>query len=207
MPNTVKLYRLPYPLDDLSPYMSGETLCFIYQKIMPEYLAHYRKGIGAWLKAQTNPQNPPNTLIEHLSLNTTDFYRYATELYNHSFWLHHLKKSEQNAKPNSTMARQILKDFGSMEKFKADFLKHALSLDAKWVWLVKKQEKLTIITTDKDSPIFLGYQPILACNLWQHAYYLDYRDRKVDYINAYLEHLINWDVCEQTLTDPNIWTW
>lgn len=203
-----KLYPLHYPLDALSPHISGETLCFIYQKIMPEYLANYTDGVQAWLKTQTNTtHNKSHALVDYLTFNDTLFYRYATELYNHSFWLHHLTPNEQHTVPNKVMTEQILKNFGSMEKFKVDFSRHASSLDAKWVWLVQKQKKLTIITTDKDSPIFLGYQPIAACNLWQHAYYLDYRDRKTDYINAYLEHLINWSVCQQTLTDTKIWTW
>lgn len=199
-------------MDALAPYMSGETLCFICQKMMPDHLSVYTDGVKTLLKAQKGTVSPTNTIFraclqEHLTFADMPFYRHATELYNHSFWLHHLSPPSQSRKPSQALTQKLLADFGSMDKVRADFLRHGLALDAKWVWLVEKSGKLTIITTDKDSPIFLGYKPIAACNLWQHAYYLDYRDRKADYINAYLDHLIDWNACEQTWADTQIWTW
>lgn len=190
---------LPYPMDALSPYVSGETLCFIYQKIMPAYLEAYTQGKKQHHDTHKNAPNHESLdeYLAHTAAQQTAFYREATELYNHIFWLQHIapKNTRQNA-PSPDFLQKILQDFGSMEKFCAEFLRHGAGIDVRWVWLLTKDDKLSIAPSDTLSPLSLGYKPIAVCNLWQHAYYLDYRDRKMDYINAYLSHLIHWRKCE-----------
>lgn len=196
----ITLPKLPFDMDALSPYISGETLCFIHQKIMPAYC-------DAIVMPKKNL-----SFISYLSRIEDEgiSYRSASELYHHSFWLYHLRpqsaKSSHNA-PSTALQEQLLKTFGSMEKLHAEFLKHAKHPDIRWVWLAEQNQKLSVVGTITESILSLGYKPIAACNLWEHAYYLDYRDRKSDYIKTYLEHLIDWGRAETALHNNDVWAW
>lgn len=195
--------KLPYASDALHPFISGESLCFVYQNIMPTYYAPIPRDKSA-------PQQLP--LIEYLinQKDPTTLYRHATEAYNHAFWLYSMDLSG-GGKPRDTFFEKIVQDFGSFDNFYGEFIKKATapeSIDAKWLWLASNETgKLTIFTTDQYSPLTLGFVPLIACNLWQHAYYLDYRDRKADYVRDFLDHLINWQHAEASYYNPHIWVW
>lgn len=192
----IALPKLPFNMDALSPYISGETLCFIHQKIMPSYV-----------DALPTPKKPISFLhylskIEDGSIG----YRSATELYHHGFWLYHIKPNG-GGQPSDFMQNRILEDFGSFEKFRLEFLKHTKHPDTHWIWLAEQAGKLSVVATSTEGILSLGYKPIAVCNLCTHAYYLDYRDRKADYVNAYLEHLIDWQRAEMALTGADLWLW
>lgn len=195
----IPLPKLPFDMDALSPYLGGETVCFIYQKILPFY--------------QDNLAPPKKNLsfISYLTRIEDEgvAYRNACELYHHCFWFYHLKPKpyQHSNEPSAELSARLLKDFGSMEKLHAEFLKHAKHPDVRWVWLAEQNQKLSVVATITESILSLGYKPIAACNLWEHAYFLDYRDRKSDYIKAYLTHLINWTAAESSLHDNTVWAW
>lgn len=205
--------KLSYPMDALSPYLSGETLCFILQGILPEYYQKFN-DLKKHLLSQHPDDYPAKTLSlsDYLSQHITaaPLSRYATEIYHHAFWFASLKK-DGGGLPHSDFLAKILRDFGSFEKFQAEFVKHATdahSLDAHWLWLVSdSQDKLSVTTSSHTSPLAHNVKPLIACNLWQHAYYLDYRERKGDYVQTFLTKLINWQHAESTFYDPNAWQW
>lgn len=172
----MKPIALPYALDALSPHLSGETLCFIVERILPRY-AHHRKDDG---------QCP-----------------YAKELYHHAFWLHHL--TGNHTPPSDFMMARIYRDFGSFEKLTQEFLKHAHRLDVRFIWLVSDKGRLRVVSTEHQSILDTSYTPLFACNLWEHAYYLDYRDRVDDYITAHLNHLIDWQKVEFNYLNEQVW--
>lgn len=193
----IDLPKLPYPIDALSPFISGETLCFIHQKIMQDYV-------------DTLPKPKKNSsFVGYLSKieDGSIGYRSASELYHHGFWLYHLKPPQTRTAPSTALMERLLKDFGSIEKLHAEFLKHSKHPDVRWVWLVEQQQKLSVIATTTESILSLGCKPLAVCNLWEHAYYLDYRDRKADYIKSYLNELIHWERLESALYENDIWLW
>lgn len=165
---TTPNFALPYPLTALMPYLSGETLSFIVERILPRY---------------ERLKNP--------SLSTCPYH---IELSHHYFWLNHLTGTPKA--PSETFLNKIYQEFGSLEKLHAEFVKHAHRLDVRFVWLVVDKGKLRVVTTNNDSIFDSPYKPLLACNLWQHAYYLDWRDRADEYVKAWLTHLVDWQRVE-----------
>lgn len=189
--------KLPYPMDALAPHISGETLCFIHQQFMPALASQI-----------TLPKD--NTLMDYLNCkpnNPDDIsYKSATELYNHSFWLAHLAPTPSEPRPS--LSEAIVASFGSLDKLYSELHKAAHDFDNRWLWLacqITNPSKLVVVAT-VNRPLEDSLRPIAVCNLWQHAYYLDYRNRKSDYINAYLQHLINWHKAEMTWTDSQRWS-
>lgn len=197
------LPKVPYAMDALQPFVSGETLTFVHQGIMPQYYLPIPRNKNA-------PQQLP--IIEYLinQKDPTSLYRHASEAYNHAFWLYSMKNNG-GGRPSTNFLGKIEQNFGSFENFYTEFFRQATApdaIDAKWVWLASNEQgQLLVLTTDQFNPLTLGYIPLIACNLWQHAYYLDYRDRKADYVRDYLNHLINWQHAESTYYNPHIWLW
>lgn len=201
--NLPDIPRLPYATDALQPFISGETLTFIHQGILPTYYAPIPRDPNA-------PQQLP--IIDYLinQKDPTSLYRHVSEAYCHAFWFYSMDISG-GGKPRASFYEKISQDFGSFDHFYADFFKKATApdaIDAKWIWLASDETgKLLIFTTDQLNPLTMGYVPLIACNLWEHAYYLDYRNRRADYVRDFLDHLINWQHAEATYFNPHIWLW
>ena len=96
--------------------------------------------------------------------------------------------------PQDALKLQLNRDFGSVEKFKEEFKAAATGLfGSGWVWLAEKDGVLKIIkTSNADTPIVRGFKPLFVLDVWEHAYYLDYQNRRADFVSAFLEHLVNW---------------
>lgn len=163
---------LPYALDGLMPHMSAQTLCVIVERILPRYLCKQ-----------------------------ADCSHHAIQLSHHLFWLNHL--SDTPKAPSKTLTKLICQDFGSIEKLQQEFLKYAHCLQTRFVWLVLDLDKgkLRVVGTSTDT-LLSNYKPLLVCNLWQHAYYLDYHDRADDYLLACLSHLTDWYKVEFDYFEP-----
>lgn len=193
------IIALPYAMDALTPYISSETVCFIHQKIMPELASFI-----------TLPKE--TSLMDYLAQNPEDSisYRCATELYNHSFWLSHLNPTATPiAMPRPLLMEAILHSFGSLQKLHSLMHDHAKHPDTRWLWLAcqsNNPNKLSVVATCHQA-LDKSLYPLAACNLWQHAYYLDYRHRKHDYLDAYLQHLIHWHAAETAWTDNQRWSY
>lgn len=178
---------LPYGKNRLVPYISEETLEYHYGKHHQTYVTNLNNLV-------------PGTEFEGLSLeeiimkSSGGIFNNAAQVWNHSFFWHSIKP-HGGGKPTGEILSQIEKDFGSYEKFTADFKGAAVSqFGSGWAWLVYKSDKLHIIkTANAETPITEGYEPIIACDVWEHAYYIDYRNRRPDYVSSFIDHMINWE--------------
>ena len=124
----------------------------------------------------------------------------AAQVWNHNFYWNSLRP-QGGGKPSGILAEQINQSFGDYNTFKAEFAKAATSqFGSGWAWLVKDGDKLIVTKTgNADTPIAHGQQPLLTIDVWEHAYYLDYQNRRADYVTAVLENLINWEFAAQNL--------
>lgn len=183
---------LPYDLDALEPYISEQTMNLHYNKHHRAYVDNLNKLISG---TEFEEMDLPEIIIA-----TSGDERYvaifnnAGQSYNHNiFW----KSLKQNGgeEPDSELKERIIKDFGSYDNFKKQFKETAISqFGSGWAWLAEKDGKLYVLkTANGDNPITKGYSPIIGLDVWEHAYYLDYQNKRADFIDAFLEHLINWD--------------
>ncbi len=184
--------ELPFELSALEPYMSARTLNFHYNKHYKAYLDKLNELI-----ADTNYANKPLEAIIKESYNKPEhitIYNNAGQVWNHQFFWNSLS-SHGVETPPIKLQKQIEEAFGSYEDFKKEFKIKALGqFGSGWCWLVQKDGKLEIVTTSNaDSPISLDLgQPVVCIDVWEHAYYLDYQNRRADFIDAFLDHMIRW---------------
>ncbi len=183
-----KLPELPYALDALEPHISKETLEF-----------HYGKHHNAYV---TNLNNLiTGTEFEDMSLediikkaSTGGIFNNAAQVWNHSFYWNCLSPNGGD-KPVGVVIEEIEKSFGSFAEFKEQFTKSAVTnFGSGWTWLVQNSgDSLEIVnTSNAGNPMTKGKTPILTCDVWEHAYYVDYRNARQQYIVAFW-NLVNWD--------------
>lgn len=199
MANTVMLPPLPFAYNALEPYMDEETLHIHHDKHHQAYVDKYNLIINA------NSEIANKTLCELLS-NTESIPTSIRQnvinqgggVYNHDFFWQNLSPTSTKA-PIGTLKAAIDKDFGSFEAFKAEFSTAAsLNFGSGWTWLVKAPDgKLEILNTaNQDTPISKGLIPIITLDIWEHAYYLKYKNLRPDYITAFW-NIVNWDHAEK----------
>ena len=183
---------LPFELSALEPYMSARTLDLHYNKHYKTYLDNLNKLIS-----NSDYKNAPLEVIiidsykipEHKSI-----YNNASQVWNHQFFWNSLSP-HRNKKLSTKLQKQIEEAFGSYDDFSNEFKSKSLGqFGSGWCWVVQKGGKLEIVTTSNaDNPISLGLgQPVICIDVWEHAYYLDYKNRRDCFIDAFLEHMINW---------------
>ncbi len=186
-----ELPELPYPMDALEPVISRKTLEF-----------HYGKHHQAYVN-NTNSLSK-GTKFENADLETIireadgGLYNNGAQAWNHTFYF--LAFGPDGAKePVGALADAIKRDFGSLENFKNEFGKKAATLfGSGWAWLVKDDTgKLQIIQeSNAGNPLRKGLTPIMTCDVWEHAYYLDYQNRRPDYVSSFW-NLLNWEVISE----------
>src|SRR5271157_910386 len=159
---------LPYPYDALTPHMSRETL---------EY--HHDKHHQAYVTACKNQA----------------LFNNAGQHYNHIHFWKWMKKGGGGDKLPGKLEKQITSDIGPIAKMKEDFVQAGVTqFGSGWCWLAVKDGKITVMKTPNgENPLVHGAAPILGCDVWEHSYYIDYRNRRPDYLKAFLDHLVNWD--------------
>lgn len=195
---TVIQASLPYKADALAPYICEKTILLHYQK----HHAGYVNNLNHLIKG---------TPLAHLSLeelicktrgkaDKIGVFNNAGQVFNHTFYWSSMKPGGGGV-PEGLIGQKITADFGSYHAFKNKFAATALSqFGSGWVWLVKDKDKLKIIkTSNAETPVGQGLTPLLVIDVWEHAYYLDYQNKRADYINAYLEHLVNWEFAQSNL--------
>jgi superoxide dismutase, Fe-Mn family len=195
---TIALPPLPYAKDALEPFISERTIEFHYGKHHQAYIDNTRKLIfgteyaGLSLKeiVQKSSGKPEQSAI----------FNNAAQSFNHDFLWKSMKPGG-GGKPAGRIGQAIEKSFGSHVQFEKEFSEAALTqFGSGWAWLVQDGTALKVIkTANADTPITQGLVPILTLDVWEHAYYLDYQNRRGDYIRAYLDHLINWSFAENNL--------
>ncbi len=192
----IKLPPLPFANNALEPHISAKTLDFHYGKHHNAYVTNLNKLIEG-------------TDLEHRSLEEiiTDtagdatkagIFNNAAQVFNHTFYWNSMSPNGGGRQPKGLLFGEIVRDFGSYEEFKEKFkTAGATQFGSGWAWLVVSGDKLEIIkTANADTPIAHGKTPLITMDVWEHAYYLDYQNRRPDYIDVFLDKLVNWDFAE-----------
>ncbi len=202
-PGQVALPSLPYPLDALAPHLSAKAL----------ELHHGKHHIGYVNKVNELVAGTPyaRMALEKMVVEASgkpehaDIFNNAAQVYNHALFWNSLSP-EGGGDPTGELKTRIDQAFGSAEKFRGAFQKEAGSLfGSGWVWLVQDGERLEILSTrNADTPFAAGKRPLLVVDLWEHAYYVDYQNRRADYVQTVLDHLINWEFAAGRLTAKTV---
>jgi Fe-Mn family superoxide dismutase len=189
---TITLPELPYPKDALAPYVSEKTLEFHHGKHHNAYVVNANK----LLEGTDLAQEAPETIIKKTAGDSSKvgIFNNVAQAWNHAFYWRCMKPGGGGL-PTGAIAQKINADFGTYQKFCDEFKNAgATQFGSGWAWLVLKDGRLQVIkTSNADTPIAHGLKPLLTVDVWEHAYYLDYQNRRVDYLQAFVEKLINWD--------------
>jgi len=195
---TVRLPDLPYELDALEPYISARTLKFHHGK-------HHKAYVDKLKEAIENTDYSDLSLEEMITrshgANHTKVYNNAAQAWNHDF-LWKSMSPEGGGDPPAPLKEALLRQFGDVARFLEAFRTAATTqFGSGWTWLVQDKGGLNVISTnDADNPLVRGQQPLLALDLWEHAYYLDYQNERGKYVDAFLEHLVNWQFAAANYT-------
>lgn len=186
-----ELMTLPYASDALEPVISKETIGFHHGK----HLAGYVNNLNAMLEG-----SPLDGLsLEEIVLKADGgMLNNAGQILNHNMYFEQFSAPKADNNPTGKLAEAIARDFGSFEAFKEEFVKTGTTLfGSGWVWLSADKDGKLVITQEANAanPIQKGLKPLLTFDVWEHAYYLDYQNRRADHLAA-LWQIINWTVIE-----------
>ncbi len=192
------LPALPYADNALDPVISSNTIGFHYGKHHKAYVDNLNKLVAGTAHADSSLE----AIIKATAGKPAEagVFNNAAQVWNHTFYWHSLKKGG-GGKPGKALADMIDRDFGSFDKMKEEFVKTAVGqFGSGWAWLVAKDGKLSFAkTANAETPMTQGLKPLLTIDVWEHAYYLDFQNRRPDYVNAVLDKLINWGFAEANL--------
>ncbi len=189
---------LPFAKDALAPVISANTLEFHYGKHHKTYVETANKLIAGTDLAEAS--------LEEIIAKTagdasrTGIFNNAAQVWNHTFYWQSLKPSG-GGRPSGDIAAKIDAAWGDYGKFVEDFKNAGLTqFGSGWAWLVIEADRLKITkTANADTPLAHGVKPLLTIDVWEHAYYLDYQNRRADYLSAVIEKLLNWDFANANL--------
>ena len=187
-----ELPSLPYANDALAPYMSAETLDFHHGKHHQTYVTNLNNLIK-----DTDLQN--SSLEEIVIKSSKDssmagIFNNAGQHWNHILFWQCMKPNGGGSIP-SELEKKLNEDFGSVDKFKEAFIQAGTTqFGSGWAWLAVNNGKLVVTkSANASNPLVDGMKPILGCDVWEHSYYIDYRNKRPDYLKAFLDSLVNWE--------------
>ncbi|MFC0283022.1 superoxide dismutase [Camelimonas abortus] len=195
---TFKLPELPYAYDALQPYMSKETLEYHHDKHHQAYV-----DTGNKLLAGTELEGRSVEEIVKASWGKNQpLFNNAGQHYNHLHFWNWMKPNGGGAIPGA-LEKKIIEDLGSVEKFREDFVQAGVGqFGSGWAWLALRDGKLEIMKTPNgENPLVHGATPVLGVDVWEHSYYIDYRNRRADYLKAFIENLVNWEYVEKLFNE------
>lgn len=193
-----ELPPLPYDYNALDPYISAKTLEFHHDKHHAAYVTNYNnlikdtdladKSIEEVIKATYNDSAK------------TGIFNNGAQAWNHTFFWNSLKPGGGGT-PTGAVAEKINADLGSYDNFKEEFKKAATTqFGSGWAWLVLDNGTLKVLNSPNAvNPLALGHTPLLTLDVWEHAYYLDYQNKRPDFIEAFINNLLNWDFVNHQL--------
>jgi Fe-Mn family superoxide dismutase len=190
---------LPYADNALAPIITANTLSFHYGKHHKTYLDNLNKLVADGAMAEMSLEQ-----IVRASAGQADkvaIFNNAAQVWNHTFYWNSLKP-QGGGSPTGTLATQIDASFGNLDNFKKEFAATAVGqFGSGWAWLVNAGDTLKIVKTgNAETPLTQqGVTPLLTVDVWEHAYYLDFQNRRADYVNAVLDRLLNWDFAAENL--------
>jgi superoxide dismutase, Fe-Mn family len=192
------LMKLPYAEGALAPGISANVVTFHYGK---HHRFYVDKG-NELLKSTDLGGKPLEDVIRatHGKPERTPLYNAAAQVWNHDFYWKSMKP-KGGGQPSGELGKRIAADFGSFDAFAKAFTEAATTqFGSGWAWLLEDAGKLKVVKTgNADNPIALGKKPLLTIDVWEHAYYLDYQNRRADYVKAFLDGLANWDFAQENL--------
>ena len=186
-----ELPELPYDYEALAPYMSRETLEYHHDKHHQAYVTNGNKLLqDSGLEGKSLEEIVKASFGKNQGL-----FNNAAQHYNHTHFWKWMKKDGGGNKLPEKLAKAIDSDLGGFDKFRADFLAAgAAQFGSGWAWLAVKNGKLEISKTPNgENPLVHGATPILGVDVWEHSYYIDYRNARPKYLEAFIDHLVNWD--------------
>jgi superoxide dismutase, Fe-Mn family len=193
-----ELPPLPYPKTALAPHMSEQTFDFHHGRHHQAYVTN----LNNLIKDSPLASQSLEELIKGSYKDTTKtgVFNNAAQVWNHTFFWSSMKPHGGGA-PSGDLAAAITRDCGGLDKFKEQFKATAVGqFGSGWAWLVADKGALKIVgTPNAVTPLAEGQTAILTCDVWEHAYYLDYQNRRPDFVQAFLDHLANWDFAAANL--------
>ncbi len=192
MTHHIELPPLPYAQDALAPVISAQTLSFHYGKHHKAYVDNLNKLVAGTDMSET----PLETLIKAVAgkPDKAGVFNNAAQVWNHTFFWNSMKPNGGGA-PTGAVAKAIDASFGSYENFKKEFSNAAMTqFGSGWAWLVADKGQLKIAKTpNAETPLTTGQTALLTVDVWEHAYYLDYQNRRADFVAAVIDKLLNWE--------------
>ena len=187
-----ELMDLPYDQDALAPHMSAETLKFHHGKHHATYVSKLNDAIKDTPMADLSLEE----IIEKAAGDDakSGLFNNAAQVWNHDFFWNCMKPGG-GGKPDGELLSQIESDFGSFDSFAEEFKAAAAGrFGSGWAWLVLQDGKLKVVSTQNaDLPMVHGQKALLTCDVWEHAYYLDYQNERPRFVASFLDNLVNWD--------------
>lgn len=199
------LMDLPYPTDGLAPYITAETISYHYGKHHRTYLDNLNNSLQKLPEDSKLRSMDLKDIVmaSHNNPKMLGIFNNAAQVLNHDFyWLSMRQKGGGEIK-DAKLLSLIKESFGSFAEFKEEFVKIGLSqFGSGWVWLVRDNASGALLvtkTSNADNPILYNQTPLITCDVWEHAYYIDYRNKRADYINIFLDKLVDWDFAASNL--------
>lgn len=185
---------LPYAYDALAPYMSAETLEYHHDKHHNTYVEKSNQLIeGSGLEGKSIEE-----VIKGSHGTNQGLFNNIAQHYNHTHFWQWMRPGGGGNKVPGALASKIDSDLGGFDKFRADFIEAGVTqFGSGWCWLVMKDGKLQIMKTPNgENPLVHGATPLLGCDVWEHSYYIDYRNARPKYLEAFVDNLVNWEYVE-----------
>jgi Fe-Mn family superoxide dismutase len=187
---------LPYKANALEPYLTAEMFSFHHGKHHNSYVVN----LNQLVKEKGLEGKSLEQLIHETAGDPTKLaiFNNAAQIWNHTFYWHSMTPGG-GGKPIGALAQKIDQDFGNLDGFKDAFKQAAVTqFGSGWAWLVLDKHVLKIVKTgNAELPLTQGLVPLLTVDVWEHAYYIDYQNRRPDYVTSFLEHLVNWQFASQ----------
>jgi superoxide dismutase, Fe-Mn family len=185
---------LPWSKDALAPQISGETIDFHYGKHHQAYLDNLNKLI------QGKPEESKSLEEIILGAGEGPLFNNAAQFWNHTFYWNSMKP-KGGGQPTGRLLELVNRDFGAVDKLLQQLSEAAVGqFGSGWAWLVEEGGKLKVTkTSNADLPMRHKQKALLTCDVWEHAYYIDYRNARPKYVEAFLQRLVNWDFAAQNL--------
>ncbi len=184
---------LPYDKTALAPHISAETLEYHHGK-------HHKAYVDNLNKLLEGKPEATKSLEDIIKTSEGGVFNNAAQIWNHTFYWSSMKPSG-GGQPTGDLAQAITRDFGSYEKFAEEFTTAGTTqFGSGWAWLVLDKGKLAVTKTpNADLPLKHGQKALLTMDVWEHAYYIDFRNARPKYIETFLKHLVNWDFALENL--------
>ena len=197
----LELPDLPYSKDALQPYMSAETLELHHDKHHQAYVTNGNK----FIEEQNLSESSINEIvINSYKNNNAAVFNNVSQHINHiHFW--EIMSNNPEGKIPGELESKITNDFGSVDQMKNDFINAGITqFGSGWCWLVLNNGKLEVTKTpNAENPIVHGHIPLLGCDVWEHSYYVDFKNRRPDYLKSFIDNLVNWEKVNEEFTKNN----